>query len=332
MATAKLREVAAEFARRQYGVVSRRQLLAAGMGEEAIRHGLASGRLHKLRPGVYAVGRRAAGQRGHWTGAVLACGPGAMLSHGSAAALWGIAKADQPPIDIVVPADVRRRAGGVRIHRRAATPVRLERAAVRARIENPADWRPFGRALLLRAELDGIPVTGPSVTLVDFASRSPLGEIEAAVNEADHRRLIDPETLRAVLDLLPGRPGLVKLRRLLDSATHTLTTTQLEHRFLPLVEKSGLPRPTTQRHLGRDRVDFYWPELGLVVETDSLRYHRTPFKQSADKRRDNRHARSGLLTLRFTHTHIAFEPHYVLSELRAAARARGRQPGGLLGS
>lgn len=327
MAAAKLRETAETFARRQHGVVSRRQLLGAGVGERAIRHGLASGRLHRLLPGVYVVGRRSIGQRGRWMGAVLACGPGALVSHRSAAALWGMVKVDRPPIAVVVPAEARRRAPGVRAHRRLETPERLERARVRALIEEPADWRPSAKALLLVTEVDRIPVTGPAVTLVDFASCSPLGELEAAINEADHLRLIDPETLRAVLDLLPGRPGLVKLRQLLDVAVHTLTTTQLERQFLPLVERSGLPQPTTQRYLGRHRVDFYWADLGLVVETDSLRYHRTALKQSADKRRDNRHARSGLVTLRFTHRDISFAQAYVLGELRGVARSLQRNGG-----
>lgn len=317
MAPAEFREWIDGLSRRQHGVVGRRQLAALGMGEEAIRHALASGRLHRLHRGVYAVGRPTVGQRGHWKGAVLACGPGAMLSHRSAAALWGMVKGAGAPIEVVVPAEARRRVATLRTYRRAATPDRLALADVRALIEDPKDWRPSPKAMLLKTRLAGIPVTGPSITLVDFASRSPTAEIEAAVNEADHRRLIDPETLRATLDLLPRRPGLTKLRHLLDVAVHTLTTTQLERRFLPLVRRAGLPPPTTQRHLGGHRVDFYWPDLELVVETDSLRYHRTPFKQSADKRRDNRHARSRLITLRFTHGHITYEPDYVLSELRA---------------
>lgn len=326
MATGKFREWEGGFwdlSERQHGVVSRKQLAALGMGDEAVRHGLASGRLHRLHRGVYAVGRPTVGQRGRWMGGVLACGAEAMLSHRSAAALWGMVRSAAPPIEVVVPAEARRRPSGIRTYRRASTRDRLEIAEVRALIEDPADWRPSPKAMLLKARVAGIPVTGPSVTLIDFAGCSPIGEIEAAVNEADHRRLIDPETLRAVLDLLPRRPGLVKLRHLLDVATHTLTTTQLERRFLPLVRRSGLPAPTTQRQLGRHRVDFYWPDLGLVVETDSLRYHRTAFKQSADKRRDNRHARSRLVTLRFTHGHITYEPAYVLAELRAFQRKPG---------
>jgi very-short-patch-repair endonuclease len=330
VATGKLREWAGDLwdlSARQHGVVSRKQLAALGMGGEAIRHGLASGRLHRLVPGVYAVGRPTVGQRGHWMAAVLASGTEAMLSHRSAATLWGMVKAAPSRAEVVVPAEARRRPQRIRAYRRAATADRLAPAEILPLIDDPGDWRPYPKALLLKTRVDGIPVTGPSVTLVDFASCSPVGQIEAAVNEADHRRLIDPETLRAVLDLLPRRPGLTKLRDLLDVATHTLTTTQLERQFLPLVRKSGLPPPTTQRHLGGARVDFYWPELGLVVETDSLRFHRTAFKQSADKRRDNRHARSGLVTLRFTHTHITYEEQYVLAELRAVARTLQRKLG-----
>ncbi len=96
--------------------------------------------------------------------------------------------------------------------------------------------------------------------------------------------------------------------------TITLTTTELERRFLPLALEAGLPAPQTQTWLDGYRVDFYWPDLGLVVEADSLRYHRTPFKQASDKRRDNAHAGSGLTTLRFTHSQICHEPELRTSD------------------
>jgi very-short-patch-repair endonuclease len=101
-----------------------------------------------------------------------------------------------------------------------------------------------------------------------------------------------------------------------------LTTTELERLFLPLALEAGLPIPQTQTWLDGYRVDFYWPDLGIVVEADSLRYHRTPFKQASDKRRDNAHAGSGLTTLRFTHGQICHEPGYVRATLAGAARLR----------
>jgi hypothetical protein len=97
---------------------------------------------------------------------------------------------------------------------------------------------------------DGIPVTGPAVTLVDLATCLPTGQLEAAINEADHLDLVNPETLRSAIDLLPGRPGVRRLRTLLDTASCALTTTVLERWFLPLAEDAGLPLPETQAKLG----------------------------------------------------------------------------------
>jgi hypothetical protein len=151
----------------------------------------------------------------------------------------------------------------------------------------------------------------------------PDGQLEAAVNEADHLKLVNPERLRRALDTLPRWPGVKRLGKLLDRPTIAPTTTELERLFLPLVFDSGLPAPQTQAWLDGYRVDFYWPALGIVVETDSLRYHRTPFKQADDKRRDNAHAGSGLTPLLFTHGQIVREPTYVVETLTRAARFRG---------
>jgi hypothetical protein len=234
--------------------------------------------------------------------AVLACGPAALLSHHSAAALWGIRRTQ--------PKDVRR----ADIHVVVAGHARL-RPGIRAH-------RRRNHELPGRREVDGIPVTHPAATLVDLAAGLPDGQLEAAVNEADHLRLADPEQLRSTIDALPQWPGAKRLCRLLDGPTVTLTATELERLFPPLALEAGLPMPQTQARLSGYRVDFYWPELGIVVETDSLRYHRTPFKQASDKRRDNAHAGSGLTTLRFTHGQICHEPTYVRATLASAARLR----------
>lgn len=198
--------------------------------------------------------------------AVLACGPKALLSHHSAAALWGIRHAQpedvrRADVHVVVGNGNARLRPGVRAHRRRNH-------------EAPG-----------RREVDDIPVTHPVATVVDLATCLPDGQLEAAVNEADHLKLVDPERLRAAIDALPRRPGVKRLRGLLDGPTITLTTTELERLFLPLALEAGLPVPQTQTWLDGYRVDFHWPDLGIVVETDSLRYHRTPFKQASDKRR-----------------------------------------------
>jgi very-short-patch-repair endonuclease len=284
--------------RRQHGVVTRAQLLRLGMMPRSIEHRLANGRLHSLMRGVYAVGRPDVGRRGIWMAAVLACGPDALLSHQSAAALWGIRKSGAGTVHVVVPPGRPRRRPGIQVHRRAAH-------------DAP------GRHLV-----EGIPVTHPIATLVDLAASAPIGSVEAAVNEADHLRLVDLERLRAGIDGLPRRPGLGRLRKLLDQPTVALSSSELERLFLPLARSAGLAVPRTQVRLNGYRVDFYWPDLGLVVEADSLRYHRTPLDQAEDRRRENAHANSGLAVLRFTHGQVLHEPSYVRGELtRAAARA-----------
>lgn len=106
---------------------------------------------------------------------------------------------------------------------------------------------------------------------------------------------------------MSGQRGVPALRRLLDRGTFCLTDSELERRFLRLVRSAGLPLPETGRVVNGVRVDFLWAELGLIVETDGLRYHRTPSQQASDRRRDQVHTAAGLTTLRFTHAQVGFE-------------------------
>ena len=155
--------------------------------------------------------------------------------------------------------------------------------------------------------------------MIDLASQLSSSDLEAAVNEADKRGLCDPETLRSALDRSSRRPGVAKLRTLLDHRTFTLTDSELERRFLPLARAAGLPQPVTGHRLNGYKVDFYWPELGLVVETDGLRYHRTPAQQATDRLRDQTHAAAGLTPLRFTYAQVAFDPDRVRTTLMSVA-------------
>lgn len=144
-------------------------------------------------------------------------------------------------------------------------------------------------------------------------------QLEAAINEADKLDLIDPEALRAAVQTLPRRPGLATRRRTLDRHTFRLTDSELERCFLPIVRRAGLPPPLTQQRVNGYRVDFYWPELDLVVETDGLRYHRTPAQQTADHRRDQAHAAAGVERLRFSRAQVRYEPVHVERTLHAVA-------------
>jgi very-short-patch-repair endonuclease/predicted transcriptional regulator of viral defense system len=279
----------------QHNVVTRAQLLELGVSSAAVKHRIRRGRLHSVHPGIYVVGSPRLTRHGGWMAAVLACGPNAVLSYESAAALWGIRDLERGRIEVSVPPGARRRRKGIVVHRRDFSDGDLTRRA-------------------------GIPVTSPTCTLIDLASRIRPGELEAAISEADRLDLVDPERLRQAVDRVSHRPGLPALRRVLDRRTFRVTHSELERLFLPIARQAGLPPPETQVWFGRFRVDFYWPELGLVVETDSLRYHRTATQQQRDRVRDQAHLAAGRIPLRFTHAQVKFEPDYVRETLAAVAR------------
>jgi very-short-patch-repair endonuclease len=297
--TPKKRDSAAwALARRQHGVISRTQLLELRFTPSAIKHRIASGRLYRLWRGVYAVGRPSISTRGRWIAAVLTCGRGAVLSHASAAALWDIRQEKSRRVDVSVPLGNDRRHKGIAVHQSACLPRNH------------------------RTRKHGIPVTTPFRTLVDLATRLDPGALEAAVNQADKLDLIDPEALRAALDDAAGVRGASRLRSLLDRRSFTLTDSELERLFLPIARQAGLPLPRTQQIVNGFKVDFYWPELGLIVETEGLRYHRTPAQQATDRLRDQAHTAAGLIPLRFTHAQVRFDPERVRSTLKAVTRRR----------
>lgn len=280
---------------RQHGVVSRAQLLALGFSGEAISHRIAVGRLHRVQRGIYAVGRPELSRHGKWMAAVISCGPEAVLSHSSAARLWGIRTRQGSTIEVSVPLHVRRERPGLRVYRR--TLVAAE-----------------------RTDSEGVPVTTVHRTLLDLAQTLERDQLEAAINTADKYDLTDPESLRVAIQGYSAYPGVKALRAVLDRRTFTLTDSQLERRFLPIARGAGLPKPLTGQQLNGFKVDFYWPNLGLVVETDGLRYHRTPAQQARDRRRDQAHTKAGLTPLRFTHAQVRYESRYVQSTLAAVAR------------
>jgi very-short-patch-repair endonuclease len=281
-----------DLVRRQHGVVTRSQLLELGVGSRSIEHRIAKGRLHRLWRGVYVVGRPEVSQKGRWMGAVLSCGRRALLSHRSAAALWNLTPIPAVRmIDVVVPTGMFRRRPGIEVRRRV-------------------DLGPEHRR-----EVAGIPVTDPVSTLVDLASCAPEWRVEQAINSADRLGLVDPEVLRRTVAELGPRPGMVRMRRLLG--LDALTDTGLERKFLTIVRAAKLPRPETQVWVNDYRVDFYWPQLGLVVETDGWRYHRTSGEQATDRRRDQTHVTSGLVSLRIAEDQIRYEPDYVRRTLTA---------------
>ena len=219
-----------------------------------------------------------------------------MLSHSSAAALWRIGYELRSAVELSLPSQSHRKVPALRIHRRSSL--------------RPRDV----------TREHGIPVTTPVQTLVDLALRLDRRGIERAINEADKYDLVHPPQLREALDLRQGEPGVGRLRVILDRRTFRLTKEELERRFLPLARKAGLATPLTGQWVNEFEVDFYWPDLGLVVETDGLRFHRTPAEQARDRERDQAHTAAGLTQLRFTHEQVRYEPDYVRKILAQVAR------------
>lgn len=292
---------------RQHGAVSRAQLLELGLSSDAIAHRVLTGRLHPVAHGIYAAGRPDLPRHGQWFAALLSCGPTAVLSHRSAGALWGIAP-DLAVSEVTVSTTVRRRRPGVAVHCRSLKPSE-------------------------RTVRNGVPVTTVERTLLDLATKVRDNQLERAINEADKLDLTDPDALRAALDRYSGRPGVAALRRILDRQSFRLTDSELERRFLAIVRRTHLPPPDTGTRLNGFKVDFHWPDLGLVVETDGLRYHRTIAQQMRDRLRDQAHTAAGLATLRFTHFQVRHEARYVESTLIAVVRRLRQKPReGSLGS
>lgn len=228
--------------------------------------------------------------------AVLVGGEGAALSHRSAAALWEIGTEKPGTTDISVPRHTRLSRSGIRVRSRPA----------------------LGAAEIVSRQ--GIPVTDIVRTLIDLAAESASAAVERAVNEADKRDHITPDALRLSLVDHAGEAGVRLLRQLLDKYTFRLSDSDLEVFFRPIAAAAGLPPPMTKQIVNGFEVDFFWATLGLVVETDGLRYHRTPATQARDARRDRAHVLAGMTPLRFTHFEIKYERHRVRKALERAAR------------
>jgi very-short-patch-repair endonuclease len=281
------REIAA-LAVRQHGVVAHEQLIALGLESRAIAHRLVAGRLHAIHRGVYAVGHPVLGIRGHWMAAVLACGPGAALSHASAAALWDMRRTATRSIDVTARRTGRKRPG-LRIHR----PRRLPPDEVTTR--------------------EGVPVTTPARTILDMAATLSRSRLEHLLDQAEIRELTDYPALDAIAKAHPGHHGSSRLQRALATyfAGTDLSRSDLEILFRDLCRRHGLPQPRVNHDVAGKEVDFLFAEQRLIVETDSWRYHKTRHAFENDRARDVLTLRAGYRTLRFTDRRLEREPRAV---------------------
>jgi very-short-patch-repair endonuclease len=281
-----------DLAGRQYGVVSRSQLLAMGIGAGAIHTRVRQHYLHRLHRGVYAVGHLALVPLAREMAAVLACGAKAAISHRSAAVVWHLLPASEDAdIDVTVLTGKGRRAG-LRIHK----STRLSRQDIR--------------------HLRGLPVTTPSRTVIDLAECVTDRELERATHEAITRRLFNARRLRAELDRYRGRRGLGRLKALLENnGPSTLTRSEAEERFLALVRSAGLPAPEMNILVHGHEVDFLWREQALVVEVDGFQFHSNREAFERDRRRDAELQSAGLRVLRVTWRQIVDAPYATLTNL-----------------
>jgi very-short-patch-repair endonuclease len=278
----------AELAARQHGVVSRAQLAALGLSDPAISKRVQAGRLHRLHRGVYAVGHTRLTREGRFMAAVLACAPGAVLSHGSAALHWGLPWRETQRIDVTVPTP------GGRGRRRLVI-------VHRARLE-PGE----------RTTKDGIPVTSPSRTLVDLADYGRSRPVERALDEAAYLRL-DVSALKP----RHGRRGSGVVADLLarhDAGT-TRTRSDMEEIFLALCRDHGLPEPQVNTEIEGYEADFAWPPQRLIIETDGHGAHGTRAAFERDRLRDAELVAAGWRVVRITYGRLLAQPQAVAAQL-----------------
>jgi very-short-patch-repair endonuclease len=285
---------AAAVAARQFGVVTYAQLLECGLTRHRVEQRVRARQLQRLWRGVYAFGHRELTARGRLLAAVFACGPGARLSHRSAAHHSELLATSPANIDVTVETrGGRPRRRGITIHC--------------CRSIDPRDVM----------VMDGIPITTPARTLIDLSGVVPARQLEKAFEQARIRRLIRPGELEDALARAAGR-NTRALRMLLDAEKEstTLTRSELEERFLALIRSGGLPEPEVNARLHGYEVDFLWREQRRVVEVDGYAYHWTRQAANRDRRKDNDLELAGFPVTRFTGDQITREPHETLERAR----------------
>lgn len=293
--------VIAKLAAGQRGVVTTRQLHGAGFDAAAIRRRCRGGRLHRLHRGVYLVGHTAAPAGALEVAALLACGPGSIVSHRSAAHLWGLAQIQDPPrpVEVTVVGRDAGRHSGIHIHR--------------GRTLGPRDVR----------RVDGIPATAPARTLLDLAALLPFDQLETGFADARARGLVRRGELEAMLEQTRGRRGGRVFRYLVQLHQESaLTRSEAERKLLALVRAAALPMPTVNARVGRFEVDFLWQPQKVVVEVDGYAFHGDRRAFERDRERDATLAARGFVVLRVTWRQLVARREAVLARVAAALSLR----------
>jgi hypothetical protein len=282
-----------------HGVVTRAQLLGAGLTARQIDRRLRAGGLLRVHPGVYRVGHRAPSTEATYFAAVVAAGEGAVVSGLAAAHLHGLVKGSPPMPEVAAPTE--RRIEGVRTHRCRFLHARGVTTARR------------------------IPVTSVARTLVDIAAALSTDALARACHEAGVRYQTTPAEVEAVLAQLPNARGARKLRRVIHGDVH-VTLSRLESRFLEVLRQTGLPLPITNRPAGGRRVDCRWPEHRLTVELDGYRFHNSRHSWEQDRLREREARARGDDFRRYTYSDVTEDPRFMLGEL-SSLLPRSDSPG-----
>lgn len=277
----------------QHGVLAHRQLIGLGFSVEQIKR-LVRGRwLHRIHRGIYAVGHPRLTREGRYMAAVLACGEGAVLSHWSAAALWGILEPREPLVAVSAPK-----------HRRAHRGVR-------------AHWVPelHPRDRTIR---DGIPVTTVPRTLLDLAALGRPRLLRRATNQADRLGWLNPRSIGDICERHRGRKGMAAFRQATAQLTPQTrrTRSDLEIAFVALCRRFRLPEPVMNAKVQGYEVDAYFPKAKLIVELDGYEYHRTAIEFDSDRRRDAALKLTDHEVLRVSDEWLAADPAGVAETVR----------------
>jgi very-short-patch-repair endonuclease len=272
----------------QRGVVSRAQLSMLGLSAQAIDRRVRAQRFHMVHRGVYAVGHRVLTIEGWWMAAVLAGGRGAVLSHGTAAAVWELRPVGSGVIHITVPGDRgRKRRQGINVHR--STTLTPREVTARKRL----------------------PVTTPARTIIDLSRTLRGRALEHVVDLADQRGLVDFTDLRAA--------NSASLKAVLSNYRPASTRSELEEGFLNLCDEHGIERPETNVLIEGILVDFVWRDRKLIVEVDGYRYHRAPSRFERDRENDVTLTVKGWRVMRFTWRKVEERPRWVAAAIRTGA-------------
>jgi very-short-patch-repair endonuclease len=280
----------AEVAAVQHAVVSAWQLLELGYSRDWIKHQLGAGRFHRIHRGVYAVGHKRITRSGHWMAAVLACGPLALLSHRTAAALHGLLYPRDGWPHVTVPATGRQKRRGIQIHLVQAIPDEQ------------------------RTVVDNIPTVTVARALLDLArTKDPL--LPYAVETAYDDHLLD-------LSSLDGQKGVRALKEAVKAyePTPAWTRSRLEKRFFRLCRKHGLPLPAVNQWIEGYEVDMLWREQKLIVELDTEATHGTRSARRRDPVRDTRLQLAGYRVFRVTDERLIKDPDGVMADVAEALR------------